>query len=233
MKKKLVVLVGSTVLSLAILPSAAQNHVGSNLKVLHDSLPKYPKEARKQKVEGIVRLRLTLGRGGNVANAEVLSGDPTLAASAQTAAMKRRYDIGTQTGESMEPQIETAFCFLLTHPGPLVFEIDDPEMQAEFSAVINSHSGSRKGSEPPRAVYTPDPPYTDAARRDKLQGVSVVELLIDEKGQPRYAIPVKKLGDGLDENAITTVRQWKFQPATKDSKPVPCLATVEVAFHLY
>ncbi len=147
--------------------------------------------------------------------------------------MKRKYERAPQTGQLEESQIEVGFCFLLTHSGPLIFEIDDPEMQAEFSAVISSRSGSRTGSTPPRAVYTFDPPYTDIARSDRLQGVSVVEVLIDEKGQPRYAIPVKKLGDGLDENALTAIKQWKFQPATKNSKPVPCLATVEVAFHLY
>ncbi len=191
------------------------------------------KKLENNKVEGIVRLRLTIAKDGNVANATVVSGDPTLAGSAQTAVMKRRYDLGPQTGEFMEPQIETAFCFLLTHPGPLVFEIDDPEMQAEFSAVMRSRSGSRQGSKPPRVLFAPDPPYTDVARRDRLQGVSIVELLINENGQPRYAIPVKKLGDGLDENALIAIKTWKFQPATEDSKPVPCLATVEVAFHLY
>jgi len=143
--------------------------------------------------------------------------------------MKRIYQLPMGRGQSVETQIETAICFLLTKPGPLVFGIDDPEEEAEFSAVMTR----REGLVPPRVLSAPDPPYTEAARRDKLQGVSVLELIIDEKGQARYALPVKKLGDGLDENAIATIRHWKFQPATKDSQPVPSLATVEVAFHLY
>jgi len=66
-----------------MLPTAAQDHVSPNLNLSQDSLPKYPKEARKQKVEGIVRLRLTIARDGNVANAALVSGDSKLADAAE------------------------------------------------------------------------------------------------------------------------------------------------------
>jgi TPR repeat protein len=38
---------------------------------------------------------------------------------------------------------------------------------------------------------------------------------------------------GLDEKAIEAVRNWRFEPALKDGKPVPVLIAVNVAFHLY
>jgi TonB family protein len=41
------------------------------------------------------------------------------------------------------------------------------------------------------------------------------------------------LGLGLDEKAIEAVRQWRFQPALKDGRPVDVQITVEVQFHLY
>jgi periplasmic protein TonB len=37
----------------------------------------------------------------------------------------------------------------------------------------------------------------------------------------------------LDEKAIESVKTWKFEPGTKDGKPVATYATIEVAFHLY
>lgn len=207
----------------------AQDASQPNLKLLRESLPKYPKNARKEKLEGIVKLRLTIAKDGTVASALVISGDPILADAAHAAIWKRLYEPPpAQASQSIEPQIETAICFILTKQSPLIFGIDDPEEEAAFSVVL-THRG---GLVPPRVIYAPDPPYTEAARRDKLQGVSILELIIDEKGQARYARLVKKLGDGLDENAIATIRQWKFQPATKDSQPVPSLATVEIAFHL-
>jgi outer membrane biosynthesis protein TonB len=37
---------------------------------------------------------------------------------------------------------------------------------------------------------------------------------------------------GLDEKAIDNVKNWKFEPALKDGKPVPAKIAVEVDFHL-
>ena len=41
------------------------------------------------------------------------------------------------------------------------------------------------------------------------------------------------LGLGLDEKAIEAVRNWKFEPALKDGKPVAVQINVEVNFRLY
>ncbi len=41
------------------------------------------------------------------------------------------------------------------------------------------------------------------------------------------------LSDGLDQKAIESVRQWKFEPATKDGVPVAVRVNVEVQFRLY
>jgi TonB family protein len=38
---------------------------------------------------------------------------------------------------------------------------------------------------------------------------------------------------GLDQKAIEAVQQWRFQPATKDGRPVAVQISVEVSFKLY
>jgi hypothetical protein len=43
----------------------------------------------------------------------------------------------------------------------------------------------------------------------------------------------RSLGMGLDEKALAAVRQWKFEPALKDGRPVPVQINVEVNFRLY
>lgn len=45
--------------------------------------PSYPPLANQARIEGVVRLRLTLGQTGNVLSATVLSGNPVLARAAQ------------------------------------------------------------------------------------------------------------------------------------------------------
>jgi len=43
---------------------------------------------------------------------------------------------------------------------------------------------------------------------------------------------IQSLGLGLNEKAIEAVRQWRFQPATKNGKPVRVAQSAEVEFHL-
>jgi len=85
----------------------------------------------------------------------------------------------------------------------------------------------------PRALYQPDPEYSEEARRAKFQGVVVLNVVIGPDGRPRDLRVARSLGMGLDEKAIEAVRQWKFAPATKDGHPVAVQVGIEVAFRLY
>jgi protein TonB len=38
---------------------------------------------------------------------------------------------------------------------------------------------------------------------------------------------------GLDEKALEAVKNWRFEPALKDNKPVAVQINVEVTFRLY
>jgi len=55
---------------------------------------------------------------------------------------------------------------------------------------------------------------------------------IGPDGIARNINVVRGLGLGLDENAITAIQQWHFQPGTKDGAPVPVVASIEVNFRL-
>lgn len=86
----------------------------------------------------------------------------------------------------------------------------------------------------PTPIFSPDPEFSDEARRAKYQGVCMVSLIVDAQGNPRNIHVVQTLGMGLDEKAIEAVQKWKFKPAMKDGRtPVPVMITVEVDFHLY
>jgi len=85
----------------------------------------------------------------------------------------------------------------------------------------------------PRVLYQPDPEYTEEARKAKYQGVCVIWLIVGPDGHPRDVRVARTLGMGLDQKAIEAVRQWKFDPAKKDGKPVAVQLNVEVNFRLY
>lgn len=87
---------------------------------------------------------------------------------------------------------------------------------------------------PPVPIYKPDPPYTDAARKAKLEGRVLFWIVVDAQGNVTDARRVSdQLGKGLDESAAETVRRWRFQPAKRQGIAVPVRVSVEVSFKLY
>jgi len=89
------------------------------------------------------------------------------------------------------------------------------------------------GVSPPRAIYNPEPEFSEEARKAKYQGVCTLGLIVGTDGRPSNIRVLSSLGMGLDEKAIETVKTWKFEPAMKDGHPVRVEIAVEVDFHLY
>jgi periplasmic protein TonB len=84
----------------------------------------------------------------------------------------------------------------------------------------------------PVPLVTPEAEFSDEARRQKYQGLCVVEVIVDARGNPQNPRVVRHLGLGLDEKAVEAVLHYRFKPATKQGRPVPVLITVAVNFHL-
>ena len=84
----------------------------------------------------------------------------------------------------------------------------------------------------PQVLLKVEPEYSEEARKARWQGVVVLSVVVDEKGQPRDLRVVRSLGLGLDQKAIEAAEKWKFKPGMKDGRPVPVAATIEVNFRL-
>jgi TonB family protein len=89
------------------------------------------------------------------------------------------------------------------------------------------------GGTPPRPLSTPDPEYTEFARQARFQGKTILSAVVLSTGEMGPISILRPLGLGLDDQAVDTIQKWRFQPATKDGKPVSVLINVEVTFNLY
>ncbi len=90
-----------------------------------------------------------------------------------------------------------------------------------------------KGITPPVAITRVSPLYTESARRARVQGVVVVETIIDRDGNVGNVKVLRGLGFGLDQNAAEAVARWKFQPARgADGRPVSVYFRLTVDYHL-
>ena len=57
--------------------------------------------------------------------------------------------------------------------------------------------------------------------------------VVGPDGKPHNIRVVRTLGLGLDEKAIEAVKNWRFEPAMKDGKPVAAQTNVDVNFNLH
>jgi protein TonB len=85
----------------------------------------------------------------------------------------------------------------------------------------------------PVLIYHVDAEFTEEARKNKYQGIVVIEIIIDKQGNPQNPRVVRALGMGLDEKAIEAIKQYRFKPAMKNGKPVSVKMPVEIDFHIY
>ena len=200
--------------------------------------PQYPKEAQKRKIEGAVKLLADVDSDGTIRGLGIVDGDLALAEAAVDAVRGWRFEPYTQSGQSVAVQQELKFNFTSgkkfgefdTNPAPPALL----SQSAKRSLVPpNKVFFVGKGVAPPKAIYSPDPEYDKNARKRKYQGTCLLSMIVDADGRPADIKVVRALGEGLDAKAVEAVSTWKFEPATKDGKPVAVFINVEVSFRLY
>ncbi len=84
----------------------------------------------------------------------------------------------------------------------------------------------------PAVLSKVDPDYTEEAKVLGLSGMVTLFVEIDPDGMARNVTVTKRLGMGLDDEAVKAVGQWRFRPGTKDGQAVPVRATIEVNFRV-
>lgn len=84
----------------------------------------------------------------------------------------------------------------------------------------------------PKLLHKVEPVYTEQAREAKISGPVKMSLIVEKEGVASNLKILESLDPGLDANAMAAVRQWRFQPATKDARPVRVQATIIVNFRL-
>jgi len=104
---------------------------------------------------------------------------------------------------------------------------------AQAPASEDVHDIHEHGLKPPRAIDSPNPSYSEPARKAKVSGDVILEITVTAAGGVRDVEVIRALGYGLDEKAMEAVRRWKFQPAIFGEKPVAVRLKVAVQFKLY
>jgi TonB family protein len=91
----------------------------------------------------------------------------------------------------------------------------------------------KDGVKAPIPVYTPPPAFSEEARQGRYHATVLLDVTMDERGTINRIRIERAVGLGLDQNAVDTVKTWRFKPATRDGQPVPIEMLIEVAFNLF
>lgn len=132
----------------------------------------------------------------------------------------------------VDPREEGLRVFLLIMNGQKW--IDAFDTYWDKRSPMTSENVARVGGDvrAPVPLTVVDPLYNDEARKNRISGIVIAEVLVDKTGVVRQVRVLKPLPYGLNDSAIDALRQWTFQPATRDGQPVDAVFNLTVQFKL-
>jgi protein TonB len=83
---------------------------------------------------------------------------------------------------------------------------------------------------PPVVAHKTEPAYTEDARKAKVEGAVTLRADIGADGKPHDIRVIKRLGYGLDDQAVKCLSEWRYRPGTANGAPVTVPATIEILF---
>jgi TonB family protein len=107
------------------------------------------------------------------------------------------------------------------------------EWRAEQGPRPSYNGAIRVGGniKPPTKIKDVRPQYPPDAEQARIQGVVVLEVVIDENGMVKDAQVLRSI-PMLDAAAVDAVRQWEFTTTLLNGQAVPVIMTVTVQFSL-
>ena len=199
--------------------------------------PQYTSDAMKAGVQGAVVLECVVQPDGTVGEVRVTRAlEPGLDREAIKAVKQWRFKPGTKDGKAVPVRVSLEMAFTLrdtaTQPlfpvRPLVPGDAGSKGQLQAAGVYKPGDGVSA----PVMVKEVRPQYNPEAKQAKIEGSVTLECVVQTDGAVGEVRVTKSLDPGLDQEAIKAAKQWRFEPGTKDGKPVPVLITLEMTFTL-
>lgn len=203
----------------------------------------YPSELRGTNAGGAVQLAVVLDASGSVAS---VTGAP-----AQTVTDLMRVFIAAASAQirqwRYEPPAQAPLQFYMVvtftdGPDAMVSQSDQPRPSTGFVARVAPPPPPpppapgqpvRVGGavRAPMQVRKVNPVYPPIAMSSRVQGVVILEVIIDGFGRVAEARILRSI-PLLDQAAIDAVRQWEYMPTLLNGVPTPVIMTVTVQFSL-
>jgi len=181
-------------------------------KITKKVAPVYPEKALKARVQGVVLLNVLIDEKGIPGKVEVATGHPLLREAAISAVKEWRWDPYVIEGTARPVVISTTIRFRLDNSK----ETESTEEHEEQKPVLLKKIA---------------PKYPEQAKKEKIKGVVILKVTIDETGHP-IKVQVVKGEEILAQSAVNAVKQWIWKPLKFQGEPHSVIMTVSIRFAL-
>jgi TonB family protein len=123
------------------------------------------------------------------------------------------------------------YVILVQDPGQLRVS-RGPALSGSFGG--DSFSVCDVGVELPKLVREVKPKYTPTGLGARIEGTVLLEAVVLPDGEVGDVRIIRSLDSrfGLDDEAVTALKSWRFEAGTHEGRPVPVIVTVELTFQL-
>ena len=104
----------------------------------------------------------------------------------------------------------------------------DTKKSAEGEKVYEAGGDVKR----PKLVHYVEPEFSPKSKEAFVEGTVKISTVITSEGVPTSYRVVSGLNSEEDRTAVEALKQWRFEPGTKDGQPVNVRVTVEIDFHL-
>jgi TonB family protein len=200
----------------------------------------YPQGAQESDVPHIGIYAVVVGADGTLKSVKcIFANESVYDAGAISAIQNSRFTPGMLGDKPVPVLVDVRVPFFHLKPAmPMIqqrYALRAEGRQQASERIPGSGLASRRGRmangvTQPKVLHSQAAEFSEEARRERIEGNVVVSLTVSEEGLPTNLRVVRSMGYGLDEKALWAVSQYRFEPATKDGKPVAVPIAVEVSF---
>lgn len=201
--------------------------------------PKYTQEAMRARIQGVVQLEAVVLENGTIGDIRVIKSLDTvfgLDNEAIAAARQWLFRPGMKDGKPVPVIIVMELELRLNgNPPPAPPAPAPPQEMSDEEFRKGTYPETTTGLVKPKVLRDVKPKYTSEAMRAKIQGVAVIDVVVDVKGTVSRARIAKSIDSvhGLDAEALAAAKQWLFEPGRLDGKVVPVVVTMTLEFRVH
>lgn len=190
----------------------------------------YPTAAQKDNIEGMVVVQFIVGKDGSILSPHIVLGvgGGINEEAMRVISMMPNWKPGLQRGQNVNVQFNLPIRFRLD--GKVEEKkVDTPR---EIFRVVERMPAYEDGQEGLLKFLAKNINYPKVAKDNGIEGMVVVQYVIETDGRVSGAKVVKGIGAGCDEEALRVVNLTRWTPGMQNNKVVPVQFNLPIRFKL-